>query len=162
MVVVPAPTIVTVLPLIVATFKSLDANVTAPVATDVGATKLNAASPKFLVIADIALNIAGALLTVKIAVVVPGSKLTSPTCEAVIVVVPAPMMVTVLPLIVATLVSLEDNEIAPDELLVGVLIVKLASPNVFVIEGIALNVGSVLFTTSEIVFDPERWLASVV
>ena len=156
MVAVPAPTIVTVLPLIVATFKSLDANVIAPVATDVGAAILNVASPKFLVIANIVLNITGALLTVKIEVVVPGSKLTSPTCEAVIVVVPAPMMVTVLPLIVATLVSLEDNVIAPDELLIGVLIVKLASPNVFVIEGIALNVGSVLLTVSEIVVHPEK------
>jgi hypothetical protein len=48
---VPAPTIVTVVPEIVATAVLLDANVKAPVAFDVGAVNVNAASPNVLLIA---------------------------------------------------------------------------------------------------------------
>ena len=50
---VPAPTIVTVVPEIVATAVLLEVKVKAPVAFDVGAVNVNAASPNVLLIAAI-------------------------------------------------------------------------------------------------------------
>ena len=49
----PTPTIVTVVPEIVATAVLLEAKVNAPVAFDVGAVNVNAASPNVLLIAAI-------------------------------------------------------------------------------------------------------------
>lgn len=45
MVAVPTPTIVTVVPLIVATFVSLEVNVIAPAEAEVGGVRLKLASP---------------------------------------------------------------------------------------------------------------------
>ncbi len=63
MVAVPAPTIVTVLPEIVATAVSVEVNIKAPVPLEVGAVNVNAASPKVLVIATIDAIVGVALST---------------------------------------------------------------------------------------------------
>ena len=73
MVAVPAPIIEIVFPFMVATLVLLEAKVIAPVAAEVGTTKLNEASPKFLVTAVMALNVATALLTVIVVVTLLGS-----------------------------------------------------------------------------------------
>ena len=64
MVAVPAPTIVTVVPEIVATAVLLEVKVNAPVAFDVGAVNVNAASPNVLLIAAIDAIVGVALPTV--------------------------------------------------------------------------------------------------
>ena len=63
MVAVPAPTIVTVVPEIVATAVSVEVNVKAPVPLEVGAVNLNGTSPKVLVIAAIDAIVGVALST---------------------------------------------------------------------------------------------------
>ena len=73
MVAVPAPIIEIVFPFMVATLVLLETKVIAPVAADVGATRLNDASPKFFVTDGIALKVATALLTVIVVVTLPGS-----------------------------------------------------------------------------------------
>ena len=60
----PTPTIVTVVPEIVATAVLLDTKVKAPVAFDVGAVNVNAASPNVLLIAAIDPMVGVALPTV--------------------------------------------------------------------------------------------------
>ncbi len=64
MVAVPAPTIVTVVPEIVATAELLEVNVKAPVPLDIGAVIVNAESSAVLVIAVIAPMVGVALATV--------------------------------------------------------------------------------------------------
>ena len=68
---VPAPTIVTVEPLIVATEVLLLVKVIAPELFDVGTVNVKSASPKFLVIALKVPKVGALVFTVKVAVVVP-------------------------------------------------------------------------------------------
>ena len=68
---VPAPTIVTVEPLIVATEVLLLVKVIAPELLDIGAVNVKSASPKFLVIALKVPKVGALVFTVKVAVVVP-------------------------------------------------------------------------------------------
>ena len=71
MVAVPPPTMVTVLPAIVATAVFELVYVKAPVLLDVGATKLKAAFPNVFVIAEKLVIVGVALFTVRVVVIVP-------------------------------------------------------------------------------------------
>ena len=71
MVTVPPPTMVTVLPAIVATAVFELEYVNAPVLLDVGATKLKAAFPNVFIIAEKLVIVGVALFTVRVAVIVP-------------------------------------------------------------------------------------------
>ena len=71
MVAVPPPTMVTVLPAIVATAVFELVYVKAPLLLDVGATKLKAAFPNVFVIAEKLVIVGIALFTVRVVVIVP-------------------------------------------------------------------------------------------
>ena len=101
-VVLPAPTMVTLLPLTVATAGLLDAYDTVNLELAV-APRENAASPKVFVASAPKVIVWVAGLTVSVwGTLVAAEKFVFPAWLAVIVVLPAPTMVTLLPLTVAT------------------------------------------------------------
>ncbi len=130
-VVFPAVTIVTVLPDIVATDVLLLVYVKLPELLDVGAVIVNGAFPTTLegMLKPVIVGAIGTL-TVKTAVALPTVKLPSAAWVAVIVVVPAVSIVTVLPDIVATDVLLLVYVKLPELSDVGAVILNGAPPTV--------------------------------
>jgi hypothetical protein len=155
-VVVPAVTIVTVLPDIVATSVLLLVYVKLPELLDVGAVILNGASPTVLEGTLKPVIVGTAKLTVKTAVALPAVKLPAAAWVAVIVVFPAVTIVTVLPDIVAISVLLLVYVKLPVLLDVGAVILNGASPVVLegtlkpvIVGGIVLTVNVVDIVASK-------------
>ena len=98
----PAPTIVTILPVIVATTGLLLSYVNAPLLVEVGAVNANGASPRFLGAISNGPNLGSAWVTTNVVVMVLDAKFPEAACLAVMMDEPAPTIVTLSPRITAT------------------------------------------------------------
>ena len=146
----PDPTMVIVDPLTVATLVSLLEYVIAPVLTDVGAVIVGAASPMLMLVALSAnpVSVGVPLPTVSDAVTGVGAGYKPcEACLAVKVTLPAPTMVIVELLIVATLVLLLVYVIAPKLADVGAVIVG-AGPPKLMLDGLTAKPTRVLASAS--------------
>lgn len=119
MVVVPAPTMVTALPKTVATLGFVLVKVNAPALLDTGSERKNGRSDTFLEILMSAMIVGAMVFTVSVDRALAPVKSPAAACVAVIVAVPAPIIVTVFPATVATDGLLERNVKVPLLLEVG-------------------------------------------
>ena len=156
MVAVPPPTMVTVVPATVATEVFELEYVKAPVLLEVGAVRVNGASPKVLLGTEKLVIVGGKLLITSDAVIVPALNKVVAACDAVIVTVPNPKMVTVVPEMDASAVFELVYVIAPVLFEVGGVIANGGFPTF--LEGIVKfeNAGFPLLTTSEAVVVPAK------
>ena len=108
---IPAPLIRTVLPFVVATFDKSIVYVNAPELFEEGSMirKLESVRYVLLICESNPLIIGVALLTVSMEVVELDEKLSVSACVAVIVAVPAPLIITVLPFV--TVATFDDESI---------------------------------------------------
>jgi hypothetical protein len=137
---------VTTFPSMVATAAFELVYVSAPVLFVVGATIVNGASPYAFAMGLKFENMGAPGLTVMLVVIVADVKLAVVACVAVMVALPAPTIVTTLSTIVATAVLELEYVITPLLLVVGGVMAKGTSPNVFVIAAKLLTTVVALLT----------------